>query len=218
MSQKQLKQILLMVSLFISSCHLLPNTTLPDPDIDTFELPEQKIESEDIENPEYVLLFDIHRVGTVIDPTIEWVQEDKLLLEIRGKGHSIYGSEDYGTQKITSDNGECTLVCEGNIGYEVWGGIGKGPNGCLFKAFITQLPGPASCTSSCAPAGYKIPINTGVGQVPLDVLEADFIKLKKGVPRTESLTQFMGNMIWESVYTLKSVSGKIDKSICDYEE
>lgn len=215
MFKKKNLQFLLLFSLLLTGCQqIFGKTPLSDPDEVTFELPEVKIESDSVADPDYILLFDIHRIGHYHIPDINWAQEDTLKMNIDGKSYKLYGFADHGQQIIEADNGGCTLNCAGKISYEVWGGLGNGPNGCRIKVIITQFGGPAQCTSSCLTPDMKIPFDTGIGEVPLDIFEADLADLHKGVDRTEKI----GEMVWESTYTLKEVSGTIDKSICDYKK
>jgi hypothetical protein len=218
MSRTPVYLILLLAASAITGCQFFPAPPQSDPDLDldadseVFVLPEINIESETIPNPEFILLFDIHRLGHITDPSQNMQVEDTLLLEVNGKGDYIYGFSENGNQLTTIHNGDCIQTCEGQVGYEVWGAIANSPSGCKLKVVITQFGQAGLCTSSCM-MDFSIPWYSSVGDIALDEFESDLESLTKGVSREEVL----GNMHWSSTYKLKGISGDINKNICEFE-
>jgi hypothetical protein len=217
MYRKSLCLILLLTFVLASSC--MDNTedsqVEPNPieegKYEEIELPMMSITNEEILDPEYILMFDIHRWGHLIDPSQNVEFEDTILLEVKGKQESIFGSAENGKHVMTIYLGDCTQTCESPVGYEVWGAIANSSNGCKLRVVIKRIGFAGVCKTTCL--GGTIPYATSVGDIYLDEFDADFSSLRSGVTRNEEL----GNTQWTSTYTLKKVHGDISKNICVYE-
>jgi hypothetical protein len=216
MYQKPLCLVLILTAALINSCSSPQDIAEPEPNPDQegkyeeIELPMMTISNEEILDPQFILMFDIHRWGHITDPNQNVELEDTMLLEVKGKGQDIYGYAENGKHVTTIYLGDCTQTCEGPIGYEVWGAIADSPKGCKLRVVIKQVGFAGKCKTTCL--GGTIPYATSVGEFYLDEFEAAFVSLRDGVTRNEEL----GNIQWTSTYTLKKVHGDINKNICEY--
>ena len=208
--------ILFLFSLIISSCDLFSGGPKPDspsnadPE-DMFELDAIQIELDipkEIEEAEYFFTLDINRDGTVQDQPVSYSQSDEVEVVVYGKDNRLLGKNEYGEQIVfVIQEGGCTLQCAGDIGYIV---IGNLDTHCIMELRITQIPQITSCTSECAP-GVPFAWSTGVGEVFIDPLLANFKELSSGVSRIEQT----GNMKWEAKYKLKDFQGLPFIKYCD---
>jgi hypothetical protein len=209
---------LLVGLLCLTGCQLpwgnQPQQINPDsiPDPDAFELPEVQVEvkmPENIEDVDFILGLTINRIGHSTAKDFNYIQEDNVVVAVWGEENLIYGINEDGNQLVNVITGECVMECKGQIGYMVKGTVAPD---CMLNIRITQLGQPATCTSSCA-EGVALPWYTGVGELILEPLKADFYALKIVVSREEVL----GNMHWVGTYKLSSFSGKVNIKGCEFD-
>ena len=220
MSKKPLFLLIILACslLFLNGCGEIQAPLQDDPDLEMFELDEIKIEAkiidESLKDPKYILLLQIYRVGHILDPDVNWMQEDRLLLEVSGdKDGYLYGIAQNGVQTITGTNDDCIMTCTGKIGYRVKGVIFTDLD-CEIKIWVTQYGKPASCTSSCLPPDMVFPWDSGVAEFVLNPIITDLESLSRGV----TTEQEVGNYHWASEYTVISIAGKTKEEICDLKE
>jgi hypothetical protein len=199
----------------ISGCATLPflKASEPLPEISQQDLLDRKADLLDksIENPAFTMVISIDRFGQVIDPALEWAEEDIALVDVSGnKEGYLYGLTHDGEATLTSNNGECTFICKGKISYQIQGAMVENDD-CHMMLWLTPISQPATCTSSCSPSGVTFPGSTGSVGVLLQPIDTNLPSLGNGISTEEEI----GNTRWVTNLKMLDVKGENVDEVCN---